>query len=39
MNKRLVHQIPPAPLADAIARVESQWRVTLAPMKDSRHAA
>lgn len=38
MEKRLAHNIPPAPIADIVARVESQWRVTLAPMKESRHA-
>jgi hypothetical protein len=38
MEKRLAHNLPPAPIADIVARVESQWRVTLAPMKESRHA-
>jgi hypothetical protein len=30
--------IPGPAIADIVARVESQWRVTLAPMKDKRHA-
>jgi len=32
------HSIPPIPLADIVARIESRWRVTLAPNKESRHA-
>lgn len=27
---------PPAILRDVIARIESQWRVTLAPKKETR---
>jgi hypothetical protein len=38
MDKRLVYQAPPTALRDIVARVESRWNVTLAPMKESRHA-
>lgn len=30
--------IPPNALAPIVAAVESRWRVTLAPAKESRHA-
>jgi hypothetical protein len=34
----MTKQAPPPALADIVRKVESQWRVTLAPMKDKRHA-
>jgi len=37
-NKRMKVMPPPAALRDVVARVESQWRVTLAPFRESRHA-
>jgi len=33
------HAIPPPCIARDIARIESYWRVTLAPMKGTRHVA
>ena len=36
MRKPLI--LPPAPIADLVARIEAVRGVTLAPAKDKRHA-